>query len=207
MTILSDDFHEAYEKAIADIYKFGEFANDNSYKYSTLYVVLEGKAIKQIENKETHYLTQFKSIDDYITQIIKGENKYGFDYTYGERLNRNVENVRNLYLKEGGYSRRMILNTWNYLVDDNAIENGDGGIPCLQFIQILPNSNTLALVWRSRDLVNAWQPNIIGLYHFVRHKIPEFEISKIIDFTTCCHIYQKDVVLAERIYKLRLMRG
>jgi len=56
--------------------------------------------------------------------------------------------------------------------------------------------------WRSRDLFNAWQPNIIALMQMLNKYIylpNKCTIARIIDRCNSLHIYRGDIELAKTI--------
>ena len=199
---------------------------------STQLIELTGNAITQILNGQLHPLSTFKAIDsykreftyEYLEEYKKKRESEKFDYLYMNRLANNLTVTNPLFIDED--------NTWteidqiaylydaireqqkeklsqNYSLATTWYPDIDGlespSSPCLQVIQLRWNPGDLIdmhLVWRSRDLYNAWQANIIAIADMINREVilpNECKLNRITDYSTSLHIYETDIEQAKRI--------
>ncbi len=198
---------------------------------STQLIELTGNAIIQVLNGQLHPLSTFKAIDsykreftyEYMRQYIRLPEENKFDYLYMDRLANNMSISQPTTLEEDDwgttdqitYMRRSIkeqkqtqlsrnytlATTWNIDTDGLSILSS----PCLQIIQLRWNPGNLIdmhLVWRSRDLYNAWQANIIAIADMINREVilpNDCELNRITDYSTSLHIYNEDIEQAKRV--------
>jgi len=228
------NFHNAYAKAIQAVLRegadlvIGGAEERKLIKDSCMMIVLEGNAIKQIENKDLHpqFPTRKAHLDKYCEEFTvdffrKYEQKpesEKFDYLYIDRII-NYPTVEGVYLP----SMNQLYNLYRHLKDakeDNITSNrhqaitwipskdfgwGSKASACLQRIQIryIPkNKVDVHLMWRSRDLYAAWQSNVICLIDMLNREVIKpnnCQIVRIIDFSNSLHIYKTDMVEAKKV--------
>ena len=202
------------------------------YAYDSCQLIeLTGNAIRQVLNKEVHPLSTFKSMDSYVNELTpewlenyqneKDPNKK-FDYTYVERLMEyanlpdveewgTYDQISNMFEQIDEQIKTEIASnfcqaiTW-YVERDGTINRSS---PCLQRIwsRWYPgNLIDLHFEWRSRDLIHAWQPNIVALTQMMQNMVFEpndCKLTRIVDFSDSLHIYKGDIEEAKRIYEIR----
>jgi thymidylate synthase len=220
--IESDDFHEAWFEAVYAVMNqgvpllFGSKKEPKKARDSVQTIILTGTAIDQIVNCEIHpyYKMRELAIRQYKQEYDRGwyenfysvlpeEDKKRFTYVYIERFLKHrtpggfVDQLSELryLLKEqiesGISSNRHHAITWEPDVDIRAEYP-----PCLQriWIRYYPVGYVdVHFEWRSRDLFNAWQGNLIGLVAMVLQEIVlpnNCKIARVIDKSDSLHIYE-----------------
>ncbi len=229
--IEESNFHNAWAKAIQYVIKkdhrivFGSLLEPKSAIDSCQMIVLDRTAIKQVENREIHPQSTFKAIDQYCNEFTRrfvkeqremdDMNPRKHPYTYMDRLINYPTNCDNEYdedqiktirnkIKQQQLSKiqtnQMQAITWMPF-DDNRTQSP----PCLQrmWMRWYPGDNIdLHLEWRSRDLYNAWQSNIIAITDMLNREIMQptsCTIERIVDYSDSLHIYEGDMEQAKKI--------
>lgn len=220
--IESDDFHKAWFEAVyatmlhgAPLY-FGSSKEPKKARDSVQIIVMTGKAIEQIQNCEIHpfYRMRELAIKEYKKEYDRRwfneeynklplEDRKRFTYVYIERLIKHrtpggfVDQLLKLkqLLKEqiesGVSSNRHQVITW-----EPDIDMGSDAPPCLQriWIRYYPGGYVdVHIKWRSRDLFNAWQGNLIGLIAMLLLEViipNNCKIIRVIDDSDSLHIYE-----------------
>jgi len=213
------NFHNAWVKAIRFCYnqgnniKFGNISDIKCIKDSCQLISLTGNAIQQILDKEIHPLYPFKQInqycDEYTRQYLKTylqkslEEK--FSYLYFDRLV-NYDTIDQLSIMKDQLQEQIQTNitsnrcqaiTWHPEIDlktDNP--------PCLQSIQVrYIGNNKVDVHWhfRSRDLITAWQANVIAITECINNEIIPNNciIARIVDYSDSLHIYDSMIDIAK----------
>jgi thymidylate synthase len=208
------------------------FGMDKKHAWdSTQLIELTGNAITQILNEQLHPLSTFKAIDsykreftyEYLEEYKKKRESEKFDYLYMDRLANNMSISQPTTLEEDDwgttdqitYMRRSIKEqkqtqlSRNYTLATTWYPDIDGlespSSPCLQIIQLRWNPGNLIdmhLVWRSRDLYNAWQANIIAITNMINREVilpNDCKLNRITDYSTSLHIYDTDIEQAKRV--------
>jgi len=213
--IESKDFHNAWVRSARAVAYQGRVMRRSEdsklYKEAFLVVILSDNAINQIKNKELAYSfpTKKEHLMHYLEQF-KRDFKHNFTYTYIDRFtkypclynSRSRTEFDQIYhvkkalrqLQAGFASRRIQMITWIPCRDAFSDEP-----PCLQRIWI--SKTGIHLHWRSRDVFNAWQTNIIAIVDMLLSELEGtgFDLSYIIDITDSAHIYLSDLELAKKI--------
>lgn len=208
------------------------FGTDEKHAWdSTQLIELTGNAITQVLNGQLHPLSTFKAIDsykreftyEYLREYERLSEESRFDYLYMDRLANNKTMSEPTTLEEydwGTTDQVMFMNrsikeqkqeqlsrnytiasTWN--IDTDGLPRKSS--PCLQIIQLRWNPGDLIdmhLVWRSRDLYNAWQANIIAIADMINREViipNECKLNRITDYSTSLHIYDTDIEQARRV--------
>ena len=217
-------FGNAWWKAIRFVLRNEQelvFGIDKKHAWdSTQLIELTGNAITQVLNGQLHPLSTFKAIDsykreftyEYLEEYKKKRESEKFDYLYMDRLASNdtwteIDQIAYLYdaireqRKEQLSQNFSLATTWYPDVD--GLESPSS--PCLQIIQLRWNPGDLIdmhLIWRSRDLYNAWQANIIAIAGMMNKEVilpNECKLNRITDYSTSLHIYETDIEQAKRI--------
>ena len=185
---------------------------------STQLIELSGNAVTQVLNGDIHPMSTFKAINsykreftyEYLEEYNKKQQHEKFDYLYMDRL-ANYAGLTDqikymLYqlkdAKKTDTSQNTTLATTWY-ADATTVKTKT--LPCLQIIQLRYNPYDMVdihLIWRSRDLYNAWQANIIALTDMINREIlvpNECKIKRIVDYSTSSHIYYADIEQAKRV--------
>jgi thymidylate synthase len=229
--IESEDFHEAWFEAVyavknlgAPLY-FGSKKEPKEALDSVQTIAMTGKAIAQIQNCEIHpfYRMRDLAIQQYKREYDRNwfdqeyskmppEDRKRFTYVYIERLIKHrvpggfIDQLLKLrqLLKEqiesGISSNRHQAITW-----EPDIDMGADYPPCLQRIWIRYYSVGYVDVhfeWRSRDLFNAWQGNLIGLIAMLFSEVilpNNCKILRIVDKSDSLHIYKGVLGEAEKV--------
>jgi len=215
-------------KSDVDI-SFGSSKEPKCAKDSCQVISLTGTAIDQISNGLLHPDFSFKSIDQYKKEFdvdFLGEyntwpEEKKFTYLYIERIvqyrsqNGTVDQLEvlrdqleNQINNKIGSNRSQAI-TWEPEVD--VVNNAS---PCMQRIwsrwigeENGVNYVDLHLDWRSRDLFNAWQPNLIAVTWMLNKYVygpNNCRIYRLIDKNDSLHIYKGDIELAKEIVEKRL---
>jgi thymidylate synthase len=113
------------------------------------------------------------------------------------------------YLYDAIREQRIEQKSQNYSLATTWYPDTDGleypSSPCLQIIQLRWNPDNLIdmhLMWRSRDLYNAWQANIIAITDMINKEViipNECKLNRITDYSTSLHIYDADIEQARRV--------
>lgn len=208
------------------------FGMDEKHAWdSTQLIELTGNAITQVLDGQLHPLSTFKAIDsykreftyEYLEEYKKKRESEKFDYLYMDRLANNMSISQPTTLEEDDwgttdqitYMRRSIKEqkqtqlSRNYTLATTWYPDIDGlespSSPCLQIIQLRWNPGNLIdmhLVWRSRDLYNAWQANIIAITNMINREVilpNDCKLNRITDYSTSLHIYDTDIEQAKRV--------
>lgn len=131
----------------------------------------------------------------YGKQLLFGENP-GFTYTYGNRFRKHFDIDQLQYildkLKLEENSRRAIMVTWDVNLDTLIHE-----VPCLIEVNFQIEDKTLFIsaVWRSQDMLNAWDKNLKGLAmlsKFVAHQLG-VKVGSLTVHSQNAHIYETEL--------------
>ena len=217
-----DDFHKAWFEAVYAVMnqgvsiQFGSAREPKKARDSVQIISMTGKAIEQIQNCEIHpfYRMKHLAIQEYkkeydrkwfneIYNVMPPEDRKRFTYVYIERLIKHrtpggfidqISKLRELLkeqIESGISSNRHQAITW-----EPDIDMCSDAPPCLQriWIRYYPGGYVdVHFKWRSRDLFNAWQGNLIGLVAMLLLEviIPNgCKIWRIIDDSDSLHIYE-----------------
>ncbi len=118
-------------------------------------------------------------LNRYAEQLLDGHNKYGFAYTYGERLRKyedeqldedpedQIEHVIGC-LNANNTTRRAVATTWMPWVDPYNKE-----VPCLQILDFLQRNNAVSVTafFRSQDIERAWPANVYGISKILKYVV------------------------------------
>lgn len=231
-SIETGDFHFAWLKAMQNVLKgtdiiFGSKKDPKRARDSIHEISMTGNAIEQILAGKLHPKFTFKSIAQYRQEFepefLKKYDEWPpekkFTYLYIDRILRypTIDGVINqldalrdqiaIQIDERIVSNRCQAITWNPPIDLDS-----NASPCLQRIWQRPyfDKETDAIWidlqndWRSRDLFNAWQPNLIALVCMLDkyvYKPNGCQIGRVIDRINSLHIYQGDVEQAKVIVR------
>ncbi len=215
--------------------KFGSLRETKIAWDSCQLIELTGNAIKQIKNKEIHTQCPFKAIEQYCNEFtdefIERQQMMGDDderkhpYTYYKRLTqfdeypsaeydgsfdqlKNMERWIRRQQKTGIQSNQCQSITW-YVDRDNRTNSP----PCLQRIWLRwypGNLIDLHLEWRSRDLFNAWQSNIIAIVEMIDREVirpNDCRLARVMDYSDSLHIYEANLREAARIKRIDVFHG
>jgi len=217
----ANDFNTAWERAVDNVLLYGipiTFGGRDEKKKAldtVQTIILNYNAADQILRKELHPRFPFRMVDQYIEEFTTGflekyqnmPEKERFDYIYYDRLNRDSQicHMRNNLEDQIAHdviSNRNQMITWIPKIDQYV-----SATPCLQRIRIRYEGNdnvSVHLDWRSRDLFNAWQVNLIGLVHMIYREIVEpndCRVDRIVDRNDSLHIYKGDIAAATEMIK------
>jgi len=236
--IQSDDFHEAWFEAVYAVMNqgasicFGSSKEPKKARDSVQVIVMTGKAIEQIQNCEIHpfYRMRELAIQEYKKEYDRNwfnevynklplEDKKRFTYVYIERLIKHrtpggfidqLIKLRQL-LKEqidsGVSSNRHQVITWEPDVDMDS-----DAPPCLQRIWIRYYEGgyvDVHIKWRSRDLFNAWQGNLIGIIAMLFLEViapNNCKIVRVVDDSDSLHIYEGVLGEANKVLAMERVR-
>jgi thymidylate synthase len=206
---------------------FGTLAEPKNARDTVQKIILTGKAIGQIEKREIHPNFPFKQISrycdeytrKYLEEYLKKPEDKRFAYLYFERLAHYEASdgsaVDQLVLlreqiaeqiETGIVSNRAQMITWERKKDDRS-----KAPPCLQSIWPRPYLPTkgdgapvvdVHLRWRSRDLMSAWQANLICVAEMLDREVfipNKCKIARIIDDNDSLHAYEADLWIAESL--------
>jgi thymidylate synthase len=225
----SKDFNNAWEQAISNTLigndiVFGSLTEPKKARDSIQLISLHGHAIEQIENKELHPKATFKNVDEYCKEFTReyqlkqdelpdGDSRKHI-YTYYDRLTRTslVGENQLKQMKMHLAQQRATIIPSNRTQAITWIPDGDPYVehsPCLQRIWLRWYEGDYIDVhfnWRSRDLINAWQVNIIALVDMLNREVIKpnnCQIARIVDYSDSLHIYQADLKYAQSIVPIR----
>ena len=220
--IEENNFHNSWVKAIRFCYKYGTsiaFGDTNNIKYakdSCQLISLTRNAIQQIINKEIHPSYPFKQINQYCDEYtrkylktyLQKPTEQQFVYLYFDRLV-NYSNIDQLSIMKEQLQEQMQTSitsnrcqaiTWHPEIDLKT-----DSPPCLQSIQIRYIGNKQVDVhwhFRSRDLITAWQANVIAITECINNEIikpNDCTIARIVDYSDSLHIYDSMVDIAKEV--------
>ncbi|GMX58293.1 MAG: hypothetical protein YFSK_6480 [Candidatus Yanofskyibacterium parasiticum] len=233
-SITTENFGFAWLKALSNALKGKDivFGSQKEPKYArdTVHeIVLTGGAIEEILNGKLHPKFPFKSIDqykrefqpDFLAEYDEWPPEKKFTYLYVDRILRwkspelkvAVNQLEDLRLQlEAQISSNIASNRSQVITWVPPIDRVSDASPCLQRIWQRPyfdKEEDVWLIdvqndWRSRDLFNAWQPNLIALIGMLDEQIYEplgCRIGRVIDKINSLHIYRGDIEIAEQIVK------
>ncbi len=203
--IKENSFLNAWARLVNDTMKYGivmptEYGQEAKFVSSN--IELYGHAIEEIKQMKLHpsFPTKKSHLKAYLKQFTSSFDveKHGFKYTYYQRLTESFNQLE--YIKEKLKivgSRRCQATTWIPEIDSK-----DDEPPCLQLIQLINLDGkhvSIHLFWRSRDILNAWMSNLIGIMYMLKDIIKDFKVVQIIENCSASHIYQSDWNIASKI--------
>jgi thymidylate synthase len=227
--IQSNNFHKAWYLALREVLRngiditFGSAEEPKQARDSCQIIELTRDAIVQVENKEIHPQYPFKAVEyyceqftyEYFDKYVNKSEEEKFAYLYFQRLTyydrefgSNQLECMQMGLKEqiksGIKSNREQAITWipfNHEFADTYSKTP----PCLQRVWLSYCGNGLVDVhmdWRSRDLYNSFQANIIALVYMLNREVVKpnnCKIARIIDYSDSLHIYKADLEQAKKV--------
>ncbi|MCK9458715.1 MAG: hypothetical protein M0R80_03685 [Proteobacteria bacterium] len=233
--VKSGDFNVAWLTAINNVLKsntdviFGSVEEPKYIKDSCQVIELTGNAIDQMSNGVLHPDFSFKSIDQYKREFdvdfLAGYNDWPeekkFTYLYIERIvqykseNKTVDQLKVLRDQlEDQINNRIASNRSQAITWEPEADVVNNASPCMQRIwsrwigeENEVNFADLHLDWRSRDLFNAWQPNLIAITWMMNKYVygpNNCKIYRLLDKNDSLHIYRGDVESAKGIVEKRL---
>lgn len=120
-------------------------------------------------------------------QILCTNRVPGFDYTYGQRLGRQVDKMINR-LQQDPTSRRAVATTWRPCDDF-----GGKSVPCLVMLNALVRCEHIHVTayFRSHDIRQAWPANAYGLYKIMQKMADELgvQVGGLTTISGSAHIY------------------
>lgn len=215
----ANDFNVAWERAIHNVLVSGTQitfgGNDEKKKAldTVQTIVLNYNAVDQVLRKEIHPLFPFRMVDQYVKEFTPEfletyqntpENDR-FDYIYYDRLNHDDQINHMRYNLEKQIASDIISNRNQMITWVPKVDQYVSATPCLQRIRIRYEGNdnvSVHMDWRSRDLFNAWQVNLIGILNMIYREIIEpndCRIDRIIDRNDSLHIYKNDITAAANV--------
>lgn len=237
--IEADDFHKAWFEGLYIAQNkglpivFGSEKEPKKARDTIQTISMTGKAIEQILNCEIHPYYRMKelAIREYKKEYdriwfnetynkLPAEDRKRFTYVYIERLikhrtpNGFVDQISGLkdllaeQIRSGIASNRHQAITWEPDIDMKS-----DSPPCLQRIWIRHYSGGYVDIhfdWRSRDLFNAWQGNLIGLIAMLNVEVVlpnKCKIVRVIDKSDSLHIYEGVVGEADNVLKMERQRN
>jgi len=235
-TINSGDFNIAWLTALNNVLKsntdiiFGSLKEPKYAKDSCQVISLVGNAIDQMSNGVFHPDFSFKSIDQYKKEFdvdfLKEEypkwpEEKKFTYLYVERIvqyqgkNKVVDQLKVLRDQlEDQINNRTVSNRSQAITWEPEVDVVNAASPCMQRVwsrwigeENGINYADLHIDWRSRDLFNAWQPNLIAVTWMMNKYVygpNNCKIYRLIDKNDSLHIYRGDVEIAKGIVEKRL---
>lgn len=131
------------------------------------------------------------ALEIYKNEIITSRNETGFDYTYGERLRTDIDQIQLVTekLKAHRTTRRAVAITWQPNIDNKP----DFHPPCLIALDFMIRGEKLHLTtfFRSWDVGQAAPSNIYGLYKLMEIIAREVDadIGSLTIFACSAHLY------------------
>lgn len=212
---------EGVDRVIGGLNEKGEI-EEKPIKDARVLIWLTDKAIQQIEAQEIHPQFPFQNVGEYCKEFTiefleeyrRKPDREKFSYLYLERLvhfsrlemGQMINQIKRLkfllaeQIKDKITSNRCQAITWQPETD-----LGISSPPCLQRIQVRylgDREVDIDLNWRSRDLFNAWQANIIAIIGILNREIikpSNCSIVSISDYSVSLHIYKGDIGQAKEI--------
>ncbi len=138
-----------------------------------------------------------QALERYAEQLLSGENSFGFEYTYGERL-RNYKIGKSLYvdqlnnvikqLRKTSVTRRAVAITWMPGFD---ISKDDPPCMLVDDFKLRDGVLSLAAYFRSHDFGRGWPQNMYGLQKLLKYVADEVEVEvgEITTFSRSAHVY------------------
>lgn len=230
--IFSHDFNQAWERAIENClhgpnFIFGSKKEPKKARDSSQLIILSKRAVQQVECRMLHPKATFKTINQYCEEFtseflqeqmeMDDDDDRKHPYTYYERLTRyeGNENITNQLqvmkrkleqqIKTKIPSNQTQAITWIPFNDTMD----DAHPVCLQRIWLRwyeGNYVDLHFDWRSRDLINAWQSNLIALVDMMNREVikpNDCTIARVVDYNDSLHIYEADIKYAQSIVPMR----
>jgi thymidylate synthase len=234
-TINSGDFNIAWLTAMNNVLKsdtdviFGSAEEPKYIKDSCQGISLTGNAIDQISSGTLHPDFSFKSVEqykqefdvDFLARYNDWPEEKKFTYLYVERIvqykgkNKTIDQLKVLRDQlEDQINNKIASNRSQAITWEPEVDTISNASPCFQRAwsrwigeEDEVNYTDLHLDWRSRDLFNAWQPNLIAVTWMMNKYVygpNNCKIYRLIDKNDSLHIYRGDVELAKSIVEKRL---
>lgn len=215
--IESNNFHNAWVSAVKFCnhfgipITFGDRVEPKEARDSCQLISLMGDAIAQIEAHEIHPKFPFRLVKqycdeftrEYLEKYLKMPWNQKFTYLYLDRLV-NYDCAEYGITDQLSIMKDQLQDQIEFEVLSNRCQaitwypeqdSHSNACPCLQRLWIRyigDNQVDVHYDWRSRDLISAWQVNIIALTECLNREIiwpNNCKIARIVDYSDSLHIY------------------
>jgi thymidylate synthase len=196
--VYDSDIFRAWVKILDNIVKFGVLKSSNYGEMqkqflNNMCVIAINKNPEEIilncysKMLQGHFSE--REIENHVNSILS-DKKPAVEYTYGERLNNQIQLMIN-ELKVNPCSRRVIGLTWCEEKDRTSANP-----PCLLLVQgdITQNIYNHTVYFRSNDMVKAFPINIIGQIMLARYIAGALgsSVGSVTLISSSAHIYEHD---------------
>ncbi len=225
MMIIADTTEDAWKKAVKTVYENGATVRtedgDETKEIIGLAVRIRRPTLG-VDRAPEEYPFHGKALQDYIDQLMTPENKWGFEYTYGERIwkwNNEINQVEAIIerLAKSPFSRRAVIDLTIPAIDHFPEKIRDP--PCLRVIcfnireekeaPMLPSIKKLHMdvLFRSHDIFGASYANWLALAHLQKYVADEISKRRgeqifpgeLHNYSVSAHIYSRDFEVAKRV--------
>ncbi len=223
MLVKGETTEDAWRKAVKVVYENGtlmETEDGDQTKEIIGLAVRISKPTVSIDSAPAEYPFHGKALKDYVDQLMTKENKWGFEYTYGERIwnwNNEINQVEAIIerLSKSPFSRRAVIDLTIPQIDHYQIKDP----PCLRDIcfnirevkeaPMLPAIKKLYMdvLFRSHDIFGASYANWIALAHLQKYVADEISkrlgeqvfVGELHNYSVSAHIYGRDFEMAKKV--------
>ncbi len=225
MLIIADTTEDAWRKAVRAVMEHGKIMvtedGDETKEIIGLTVRIKKPTIS-MDKAPAEYPFHGKALQDYVDQLMTPENRWGFQYTYGERIWRwdgKVNQVEAVIKRLGKspFTRRAVIDLTIPALDHFPDRIRDP--PCLRIIcfnireekeaPMLPAVKRLHMdvLFRSHDIFGASYANWVALAHLQKYVAEEVGkilgervfIGELHSYSVSAHIYSRDFETAGRV--------
>ncbi len=225
MLIIGTNTEDAWRKAVKAVMEHGRTIVSEDGDETKEIIGLAVRILKptiSIDKAPPEYPFHGKALQDYVDQLMTPENRWGFEYTYGERIwnwNNQVNQVEAIIerLAKSPFSRRAVIDLTIPTMDHFPEKIRDP--PCLRVIcfnireekeaPMLPAVKKLHtdVLFRSHDIFGASYANWVALAHLQKHVADEVGrrrgerifMGELHSYSVSAHIYGRDFEMADRV--------
>ena len=225
MIVIADTTEDAWRKAVKVVYENGRVMHTEDMGPAKEIIGLAVRIKRptiEINRAPAEYPFHGRALQDYVDQLMTARNKWGFEYTYGERIwnwDNRINQVEAVIerLTKSPFSRRAVIDTTIPSLDHFPEKIKDP--PCLRVIcfnireekeaPMLPAVKKLHMdvVFRSHDIFGASYANWLALAHLQKYVVDgiskrreeQIFMGELHNYSVSAHIYERDFDIAEKI--------
>ena len=201
-TIHVSSITAGWKAGLRKIFRFGSLKrteyDENSRELQSLFVVISNKSAEWCES----FPFTREELAGYLPQVTSAVKFEGVEYTYGERLRGDLDQIEVIAskLRVTPYSRRFVATTWRTERDLFAVNP-----PCLVSLQfsVLDSKVHLFVFMRSSDFFAAWPKNAYAYNELLKEVCSKanLPVGSLAVLSQCAHVYAHDYEKALQVNK------
>lgn len=200
--IYANSIATAWKMGLRKIFRFGALKrteyDEDSREVQSLFITVNNS-----HNEWNDELPFSKTeLEEYIPQVVSAVKVDGVEYTYGERLRGELDQISIIIekLSKTPYSRRFVASAWTPRRD--LFTNSPPCLVSLQF-SVLENKVHLFVFMRSSDFFAAWPKNAFAYNELLKEVAQKanLQAGSLAILSQCAHVYAHDYEKALNVVK------